>query len=156
MRVANDEAEKKALDDIRNYGLHVISVAEDDIGPGFVYSIGLFENYAHAEIIIVGLKQDLGHRLLNNMADDIKQGKTFTSGEFHEGVLDDFVCYFGDVLKSSYKSYVGWALWFYSGTDFPLLQCVYPTVAGVFPWERGFPDDTRWLCPLLTEPPKEH
>ena len=156
VKIAKDKGEQKALDDIREYGLHVISVFEDERGPAFAYSIGLFENYAHPEIIIIGLKQPLAHTLLNNMAFDIKEGKTFSTGEFHEDVLEDFLCYFGDVPKSHYPDYAGWASWFYEGDNFPLLQCVYPTVQGIFPWEKNFPEDTRWLCPMLTEPPKEH
>lgn len=156
MRVAKDQKEQKALDDIEAYGLHVISVAEDDVGPGFAYSIGLFKNYAHPEVIIIGLKQELAHRLLNNIAYDIKNGRTFVSGEFHEDVLDDFVCYFGDVPQARYKEFVGWAIWYYEGVAFPLIQCVYPTVAGLFPWEHNFPEDARWFCQMLTEPPKEH
>lgn len=155
-RTAKDESEQKVLDDIRHHGLHVINVWEDENGPGFCYSIGLFENYAHPEIIIIGLRPELAHTLLNNMAFDIKQGKTFTPGEFHEGVLDDFLCYFGEVPKFHHRDYVGWAHWFYGEDNFPLVQCIYPTVKGIFPWERDFPEDTIWNCPMLTSPPKEH
>ncbi len=156
VKIAKDQGEQKAIDDIREYGLHIISVAEDEAGPGFAYSIGLFENYAHPEVIIIGLRQSLAHTLLNNMASDIKAGKTFTAGDFHEGVLDDFLCYFGEVPRKHFHDYVGWARWFYEGDNFPLLQCVYPTVAGKFPWEKDFPEDARWFCQMLTDPPKEH
>ena len=155
-RVASDESEQKALDDIREFGHHLIAVGEKDEGPGFVYSIGLFENYAHPEIIIIGLRQKFAHILINNIAFDIKEGKTFTSGEFHEGVLDDFLCYFGEVAADQYREYVGWARWFYGGDGFPLVQCVYPTTNGVFPWESEFPEDLRWSCQMLASPPKEH
>lgn len=156
MRKAKDESEQKAIDDISKHGLHVIAVAEDDNGPGFAYSIGLFENYAHPEIIIIGQKTDLAHLLLNNLAFDIKEGKTFTAGEFHEGVLDDFLCYFGEVLREHFREFVGWARWYYEGDNFPLVQCVYPTVQGIFPWQKDFPEETRWNCPLLIATPKEH
>jgi hypothetical protein len=156
VKKAKDEHEQKTLDDISKHGLHVIGVAEDEEGPGFVYSIGLFENYAHPEVIIIGLKQSLGHNLLNDMANDIKQGKTFTAGDFHEDLLDDFLCYFGEVPRKHYREYVGWARWFYEGDNFPLLQCVYPTVSGKFPWEKDFPEDARWFCQMLVDPPKEH
>lgn len=153
MRHAIDKFEQKAIDDVRAFGIHVIAVGEDSIGPGFVYSIGLFETYAHPEIIIVGLRQELAHSLLNNMAADIKQGRTFNSQDFHDGVLDGFVCYFGDVKRELYEDYVGWDIWFYDGENFPLVQCVYPTVLGKFPWDKDFPEDSRWFCPMLTAPP---
>ena len=90
------------------------------------------------------------------MAYDIKNGKNFTVGEFHEGVIDDFLCYFGEVPKSEYKEFVGWAIWFYDGYDFPLVQCVYPTVGGKFVWDKDFPEDARFSCKILVELPKEH
>jgi hypothetical protein len=155
VQVGKDKSEQKALDDIREYGLHIIMVGEDDKGPGFAYSIGLFENYAHPEVIIIGLKPELSHRLLNNMAYDIKEGKTFSTGEFHEDILDDFLCYFGDVPQNKYRDYVGWDCWYYEGDDFPLIQCVYPTVKGIFPWEPIFPEDARWFCEMLCEPPRD-
>lgn len=156
-RVAADAAEQKTIDDVRKYGLHIISVSEDTVGPGFCFSIGLFENYAHPEVIIIGLRQSLAHVLLNNMGEDIKNGRTFTPGEFHDDVLDDFLCYFGEVPREHYRDFVGWARWFYDGDDFPLLQCVYPTVSGIFPWEKDFPEEARaWNAVMLTDPPKEH
>jgi len=156
MRVAKDAAERKALADIKNYGLHIMHVLGDEENPPFSYSVGLFENYLHPEIIIIGLKNELAQVLLNNMAFEIKNGKNFTVGEFHEDVLDDFLCYFGEVPKKEYREYVGWALWFYESYDFPLVQCVYPTVKGKFAWEKDFPEDARFFCQMLVEPPKEH
>ena len=149
-----DKAEKKALADIEKYGLHVIHVLEDDSGPEFSYSVGLFESYGHPEIIIFGLRSELSLVLLNNMGHDIKSGKVFKAGEFDDGVLDGFLCYFGKVPKKQYIDYVGWDRWLYGSNDFPLVQCVYPTVDGIFPWEKDFPKETHWYCPMLTNAPK--
>lgn len=156
MRTATDDNERKCLEDVKNHGLHIMHVFEDEENPRFSYTVGLYENYLHPEIIIIGLKHELAHLLLHNAAYDIKKGTSYTSGEFHEGILDDFLCYFGDVPRSYYEEYVGWALWFYEGRDFPLIQCVYPTVAGKFAWEKDFPGDARFYCQMLTDPPKEH
>jgi hypothetical protein len=152
---AKDEPERKALDDIRKYGLHVMGVHEDEYGPDFAYSIGLFQNYAHPEVIIIGLEQPLAHAVLNDIADDVKKGKTYRPGEFYTDLLESVTCFFGEVATQHYAEFVGWARWFYEGDDFPLLQCVYPTVTGIFPWEKNFPEETRWYCPMLTDPPPE-
>jgi len=69
-----DEGEKKLVADIEELGWHVLKVLEDDNGPGFVYSVGLFKTFNHPEIIIVGLKLDLAHILINNIGVDIKNG----------------------------------------------------------------------------------
>ncbi len=156
MRTAKDKSEDKTISDVKKYGLHIVQVFESEENPEFSYTVGLFESYLHPEIIVIGLKRELAHVLLNNMAYDIKNGKNYTVGEFHEGVLDDFLCYFGEVPKSKYKESVGWAIWFYEGYDFPLIQCVYPTVDGKLAWEKDFPEDARFFCEILVEPPKEH
>lgn len=156
MRKLKDKNEEKVIKDVKKYGFSITHVLGDEEYPDFSYSIGLFESYLHPEIIIIGLDHDLSHTLINNMAHDIKNGKAFTAKEFHEDVLDDFLCYFDEVPKSHYKDHVGWAVWFYEGTDFPLLQCVCPTVEGKFPWNKDFPEDAEFFCQLLIESPKEH
>lgn len=156
MKKPKDKGEEKVINAVKKYGLSVTHVFGDEKYPEFTYSIGLFESYLHPEILIVGLRYELAHTLINNMAYDIKQGKVFTAKEFHEDVLDDFLCYFDEVPKSRYKDHVGWAIWFYDGYDFPLLQCVFPTVKGKFPWDKDFPEDAKFFCRMLIEPPKEH
>lgn len=156
MRIPKDASEEKALNDVKEHGLHIVHVMEhEDERPCFSYSIGLFENYSHAEIIIIGLRQELAHTLLNNIACEIANGKVYKPNKFYSDVLDDFLCYFGDVSSSYFREYVGWNLWFYDGFDFPLIQCVYPTVSGKFTWESDFPEDARWFCQMLTEPPPQ-
>jgi Domain of unknown function (DUF4262) len=90
------------------------------------------------------------------MAFDIKNGKNFSVCEFHDDILDDYLCYFGEVPKTEYKGHVGWAIWFYDGSEFPLIQCVYPTVGGKFAWEKDFPDDAHFYCRSLIKSPVEH
>jgi hypothetical protein len=156
MRRPKDEHEEKVISDVKKNGLSIMHVLGDEEYPRFSYSIGLFENYLHPEILIIGLKHDLAQILINNMAHDIKHGKVFTAKEYHEDVLDNFLCYFDVVPKSEYKDHVGWAIWFYEGTDFPLIQCVYPTVEGKFPWDKDFPKDAEFFCQMLIDPPREH
>lgn len=156
MKKPKDKGEEKVINDIKKYGVSVTHVFGDEEYPPFSYSIGLFENYLHPEILIIGFNYDLAHTLINNMAYDIKHGKVFTVKEFHEEVLDDFLCYFDEVPKSQYKDHVGWAIWFYDGYDFPLLQCVCPTVSGKFPWDKDFPEDAKFFCRMLIKPPNEH
>ncbi|RYU87246.1 DUF4262 domain-containing protein [Mucilaginibacter terrigena] len=134
---------------ITQYGLQVQHVLEDELGPGFSYSVGLFKSYGHAEIIIVGLKQNLAHTLINNMANDIKEGKVFAALTYEEDIIDDFNCYIIEVDKENYDSYVGQAQNYYGGDDFPLIQCIYPTVQGIYPWEDKWPKEIKDLQPIL-------
>jgi len=54
-----------------------------------------------------------------------------------------------DVTKDNYKEYVGYGRWYYQGDNFPLLQCIYPTVKGIYPWEKEWPADIKTLQPIL-------
>jgi hypothetical protein len=72
-----DKGDEKLLNDIEKYGWHVVKVMEDDRGPRFAYSVGLYKTYNHPKIIIIGLKLDLAHVLINNIGEDIKNGKIY-------------------------------------------------------------------------------
>jgi len=141
---------EKQLSDIEEHGLHVIHVLEDENGPGFTYSIGLFHNYQHPEIIMIGLKKDLAHILINNIAYDVKQGQTYKSGTYYSAILDNYECLMLEVDRKNYDEYVGQAIRFYKNNDFPLLQCVYPTIKGAYPWEDTWPEDIKYLQPILS------
>jgi len=42
---------------------------------------------------------------------------------------------------------MGWAIWYYGGTDFPVLQAVYPDLENRFPEDEGF--DKAFEQPLM-------
>jgi len=115
----------------------------------FSYSVGLYKTYNHPEVIIIGLKQDLAHAIINNIAYDIKNGKRYDEYSWSPDILDGFKCYFIGVDKSNYDEYVGVNLWLYGSDNFPLLQCIYPTVKGVYPWEDAWPESIKNLQPIL-------
>ncbi|HEY5747784.1 MAG TPA: DUF4262 domain-containing protein [Chryseolinea sp.] len=141
--------DQKVLDDIDAFGWHVVKVRPDEEGPGFVYSIGLYKTFGHPEIIIIGLELDLAHALINDIGEDIRQDKLYRSGEFYNNLLDGFDCLMLAVPKESYEAYVGYARWYYKGNDFLLMQCIYPTVQGVFPWAKEWPEDMIAVQPVL-------
>jgi hypothetical protein len=82
-REPQDEGEAKLLADVKDPGWHVIGVREDDEGPGFAYTIGLYHNYRHPEIIVFGLDVPILWRIVNIIGDKVKQGEMFESN--HEG-----------------------------------------------------------------------
>jgi len=143
------QGEKKILKDIENYGWHVLKIMEDEQGPGFCYSIGFYMTFNHPEIVIVGLKPDLAHLLINNIGEDLKKGKTYRSGQFYSGILDNVDCLMLQVAENNYDEYFGYGLWYYKGNDFSALQCIYPTVNGIYPWENDWPDSIKNLQPIL-------
>lgn len=144
-----DEYHRTTLENIEKYGLSVQYVFDNEENFQFSYSIGLYQTYQHPEIIIIGLRQELMHTIINNLANDIKNGKRYDAYTWSSNVLDDFECYFIEVEKTKYDEYVLGDIRLYGGNNFPLLQCIYPTTKGIYPWEDTWPDNIKNLQPLL-------
>lgn len=142
---------QKLIQDINEFGLHVIHVLEDETGPGFSYSVGLYHTLKQPEVIIIGLNRELCHSIINEIDERVKKGENFKSGEYYSGLIEGFDCYFVDVNKKYLEEYVGQALWFYEDSDFPLLQCIYPTTTGIYPWQTDWPESLKNLQPVLGE-----
>jgi len=148
--IAKDKFEEKAISDINEYGLHIINVMEDEDLPGFSYSVGLWHTYKHPEILIIGLKNELAMWILNEIAHRNKNGLEQLQPQHHyDGFIENHQCKFFTIPQHHYKNYVGWNLWLYNGDDFPLLQCVWPTTDGVFPYEEDAPDWFKKWQPVL-------
>ncbi|MBS1527638.1 MAG: DUF4262 domain-containing protein [Bacteroidetes bacterium] len=144
-----DEYHRKISENIEKYGLAIQPVFGDEENPQFSYSIGLYRTYRHPEIIMLGLNQELMSNIIDNIAEDIKNGKTYDAYSWSTGLLKDFECYFIEVDKANYGKYVLGDIRLYGGNNFPLLQCVWPTTEGIYPWEDAWPDDMKKLQPLL-------
>lgn len=149
------EYDKKILNDIDIYGWHVIMVPEDEQGPSFGYSVGLFQSFDHPEIIVIGLKLEAIHYLLNKMGDAIREGIRFEPGQFYSNLLEGVDCYFTSVHPDHYKEYVDYGKWYYKEEMFSLLQCIYPTVTGIYPWQAQWPDILKDQQPVLGTYPKD-
>lgn len=118
--------------------------------PAFAYTIGLFHNYRHPELIVVGLRLELMHSMLNSVAERIKAGQTFEPGAPIADVIEGFEVTLRPVIEpESFKEHVGYARWFYKGKAFPLFQLVWPDKQARFPQEPGTTEAFNQQQPLL-------
>jgi len=149
---AEDEPEKKAIEDIRAYGMHWLDVFDRDQGDrGFCYSVGLWHTHNHPEVIIFGLKGSLDGKVLNGINDVIGKGKSYQAGLSSMDVLDGFRCYFETFPKEHYRDHLGWARWFYGGDDFPAVQMLWPTTSGIYPWEAQASEEFKNMQPVFSK-----
>ena len=144
-----DKYEKKALSDIEEYGCHILNVLEEENYPGFCYSIGIQKSTNHPELIVTGLRAELGQWLINEYNNRVKGGETFEEGKPYTGFLDDFEVQFRKVEKKHYKEYFGWAQWLYKSKSYRVLQLIYPNTSGVWVWDKEADDDLKWFIPKL-------
>jgi hypothetical protein len=143
------EAKQVILDNIEKYGCHLVLIEPDNYLPGFVYSIGLYKNFGHPEIICFGLKTEVMGAILNHACDLIKDGEALGGGKPYPGFLQDYEIQFLPVDKEYYPDYLGYVGWFYASFDFPVLQLVWPDKHQKFPWEQEFNPAWKFKQPLL-------
>ena len=147
-------AERKALDNIDTYGLHILSVAEAAALPPFSYSIGIGQSLGQPELIVVGLRHEVAQAAINACYAQMKSGGAIEPGMRLTGLLaGDYECLILPVSPSHYREYMGWAWWLYGGPDFRAYQIVFPSTEGVFPWDAQASEWFRNWQPLLGDIP---
>jgi hypothetical protein len=144
------DGDRKMLSDIARVGWAVVGIMEDDEGPGFAFSVGLFHTHGHPEILLIGLPWEVAYRLVNDIGTAIRGGERFEAGRRYDGLAEGYPTAFEPVARDHYREYLGTASWFYQGWDFPVLQCVWPDKAGVFPWETGYDVRFQRAQPMLS------
>lgn len=143
-------ADQKLLDDVEEYGVHIVHVAEDDDGaPGFSFTVGLWETFQQPEVLVFGLAEEVAHDLLNALADEAAEDRKFLAGTRHDDVLVGYPVRFLDVPKARYDDYLGSAVWAYEGDGFPCVQLVWPDKQGRWPWEPGVREGFADAQPVL-------
>ncbi len=146
-----DEQDQKALNNIDEFGCHVMKVMEGEEQPEFTYSIGINKKQNKPDVLIVGLNNDLAHSVVNNYKDRLLAGESFEPGKYYSDFLGDFDVCFVEVDISHYKEYLGWGLWLHNGESFKVLQMIWPTTTGLWPWDSDTSDFYNWAQPILNQ-----
>ena len=70
-----------------------------------------------------------------------------------DGLLDGFQVTFRPVPLEHVRAHYGWALWYYDGEAFPAMQLIFPTTAGIWPWDPEASEFVRTTQPVLETAP---
>jgi hypothetical protein len=117
-------------------------ISGDPESPNFAFTIGLFANYSHPEIVVVGLDREGAGWLLTRIAEQVRDGRRFDDTlEFDSVLQNQYGCRFRTLPKKLQNDHLGTAIWFYQGSEFPVLQVFVPDVNGKYPWEHEFLGD---------------
>ena len=139
--------EKKLIDNIAEYGWHVIQVPGEGNEPDFCYSVGIYKTFGAPEVVIIGLPLDVGHELINLIGDDLSTEMSYKPGQYYADIIEGYECYMTAVDQSHYKDYFGYGIWYYKNEDFPVTQCIYPDEDNVYPWDWS--EEERMQQPVL-------
>ncbi len=144
-----DELLQKTKLNIEKYGLQVISINATDYLPSFTYSIGLLQTYQHPEVICFGLKIDLMHVLINDVAEIVKREGKIEVGKIYSNLFEGFDAQFVEVDPRNTGDYFQFGLKYYQRRQIPAMQLVWPDDANRFPWEANFQENLIYKQPLL-------
>jgi|SRR5579864_2536632 len=145
------KADETIIRNVRKHGCHIVGIMADDYGPAYAFSIGLFVNYGHPEIVVFGLDGRDAAAIINDIRDRAANGRRYAAGEVSDDILTGYKVCFIDVPLERYNDYLGTAIWFYrtSPRPFPCLQLVWPDRGGRFPWQEKFEPALKRFQPLL-------
>jgi hypothetical protein len=147
--VDRNELLKETKLNIGKFGLQVILVSSTRYSPSFAYSIGLWETYKHPEIICFDLPNDMGHAIINDVAEMVKHGVRIQISEDYDDIFKDSRATFLQVDKRNIGDYFGVALEHYKGEQFEAVQLIWTDRNNKFPWEGNFEEQFLHTQPLL-------
>ncbi len=144
--------DQRTKEDIAKYGCSVMHVFDpEDKLPPFAYSIGIQRETGAPEVVVIGLKRPIAHSVVNEYNKRVREGERFAVGQYYGGFLEGFEIYIGAVPKSVYDDYHGQNIDFYGGRDFEVVQVIYPTTKGVWPWAEDAPESFQEWQPVLAK-----
>jgi hypothetical protein len=139
--------DEQTISKIEEYRYFVLSVApkcKEELG--WTYTIGVHDTCGKHDLITVGLPSKTAHTCLNEAAKRERAGVDLTAGRQSE-LIGNVDCEFRPVDPKWVKHLMNWANWYYGGSDYPVLQAIYPDLENCFPWDEGF--NQRFVQPLM-------
>ena len=140
------DEDERTISHVEEFGCSVVSVKRTKYGLAWSYTVGVFDTSGKPEIVTVGLLPETAHFALNEAAELLRAGVDLTTGR-HRDLIGQVDCEFRPVDRKWVDHLVGWALWYYDGDDFPVVQAVYPDLQNRFPEDEGF--DKSFEQPLM-------
>jgi hypothetical protein len=133
----DDAGDLRLIKNVIERGCHIIAVEKEVGHPEFAYSIGLYLNYLHPEVILVEMDHATAGRVINRIATHLKNGNTLTCGTPYDGFHDSAPLMFRELRMADHTEELGFAVWFYCsrslGLTFPVYQAMWPDRSGRFP-----------------------
>ncbi|MCA0177741.1 MAG: DUF4262 domain-containing protein [Proteobacteria bacterium] len=144
------ENDLRVASDIATYGCHVVNVFDPDQKlPSFSYSVGIQATSGAPEAIVIGVRPDLGHSMVNEYNDQVRNGARFARGTKYDGFLKGFSIYIEPAKPDLLLDYMLGCTRFYQGARYAAVQLIYPTTSGVWPWQKTADAWFRSNQPLL-------
>jgi hypothetical protein len=145
----SEASRQKVVDDVAEHGWMCVHLrAEGHEGP-YSYTVGLFRTYSHPELAVFGLSGEVAHQVLNNAVALIQQGHALDPSQPVSGLVEDCSCLLASVPVMELQRYFGICRSYYEGDRFAMLQIIWPTRQGQFPWDASSTAGFRAMQPIV-------
>jgi hypothetical protein len=150
LSVQDQRLRRRLLIEAEERGNAVVSVAEDEHGAPYSFSVGAWRQSGVSEAVVVGLPDEPASVLVNAYVKRARAGERFVPGQLYYEFLDRVPITVERVAKGWYMEFLGSAFLFYPNGDFPALQLIVPTASVRWPWSPDAPDGFGEWQPVLT------
>jgi hypothetical protein len=134
---------------VKEFGWYVALFEATTATPAFAYTIGLWKNFRHPEIISFGLSLDTLGAILNNAGNLIKEGQKIEVEEDNQEIFNNSPARFKAVHPDNMSDYFGYGKWFNEYKDFPAIQLFWTDTAFNYPWDKLYDENLAFRQPLL-------
>ncbi|MEV0528576.1 DUF4262 domain-containing protein [Streptomyces sp. NPDC050439] len=155
-RDEGDRRDLTVIKHVQQHGWHVVMVPEDEIGPGFAYTIGLAHTHGGPELAMFGLDVHVMHRVLNSLAEKSAAGEELVAGQSRADVVIGHQVALRQVDHGWHRTFFGQAIRFYRRPPLPVLQVAWPDAQGRFHFDEQAAESHRESQPQLWLPPSDH
>ncbi|MGI5183488.1 DUF4262 domain-containing protein [Dactylosporangium sp. CA-152071] len=155
-RDERDPAEAGTVGHVLEHGWSVLMVPEDEQGPGWAYTIGLWHSHRLPELAMFGLDVELMRTCLNDIGRRAVAGPPVEAGQALDDVIERWPVHLRTVNLRWFRPFFGRAIAFYRRPPIPMLQVVWPDRNGRCTWDAGSEDVVRARQPQLWLPPDVH
>jgi Domain of unknown function (DUF4262) len=149
------EADRAALDqliakNISEFGCHIYSISDpEEKSQSFTYSIGIQASCGEPEAIVMGVRTALGGYMVNEYNRQIREGIRFKRGTLYDGFIDGFSVYIEPAQPRLLSEYTLGCERYYRDTPFSVVQIIWPSPQGVWPWQKSATDWFKTNQPML-------
>ena len=105
----------------------------------YAYTVGLYRNFDHPEVIVSGQSVEKLKEMLQRICQRVEAGDLLVELAEVGGIFEKYYdVVFRTVLKKNYPRCFDRAIWFYQGTQFPAMQCVWPNYQHLYPFDAHY------------------
>lgn len=115
---------------------------------GSCYTVGLWQNARHPELIVFGLPAERAQLLLDQAASEVVSGAILRTPV--EGLTEEYPLQVHPVLPVHHREHLAYNRWYYRGDGFEAAQLVWPDTETRFFDHPDYPSHLHAIQPLLS------